>query len=154
MRPMIRFAVAVLLALGLATVGAAGDKNKKEDAKADKGKRPALELRALPRFSFSPASIHFTAELTSGDDVEELYCPDVEWEWGDGGKSQQESDCPPFEEGQKIDRHFTADHVYQMAGRYLIKVTMRRAGKTMAAQTLQITVRPGVGDRTNNPEGN
>ncbi len=145
----IRAALAVLLALGLASAGWAdkkSDEAKKDEGK--KGKRPALELRALPRFAFSPANIHFTAELSGGDDVEELYCPDVEWEWGDGGKSQQESDCAPFEPGTKIDRHFTAEHVYQLSGRYLVKVTLRRAGKTMAAQTLQMTVRPGLGDRT------
>jgi len=151
---MIRTALAVLLALGLASAGRAADKKSDEAKKGDegkKGKRPALELRALPRFAFSPASIHFTAELTGGDDVEELYCPDVEWEWGDGGKSQQESDCAPFEPGTKIDRHFTAEHIYQLSGRYLVKVTLRRAGKTMAAQTLQLTIRPGLGDRTNEP---
>ena len=149
---MMRSVLAVVLALGLASAGGAADKKSDEAKKSDegkKGKRPALEMRALPRFAFSPASIHFTAELTGGDDVEELYCPDVEWEWGDGGKSQQESDCPPFEAGTKIDRHFTAEHVYQLAGRYLVKVTLRRAGKSMAAQTLQLTVRPGLGDRTN-----
>jgi hypothetical protein len=146
--------VSVLLGLGLASAGLAGgpkteDAKKGEDSK--KGKRPALELRALPRFAFSPANIHFTAELAGGDDVEGLYCPDVEWEWGDGGKSQQESDCAPFEEGTKIDRHYTADHVYRFAGSYLVKVSLRRAGKTVASQTLQITVRPGVGDRTDEP---
>ena len=149
-----RLLVSVLVALGLAAAGVAGDKKTDEAKKAQdskKGKRPALELRALPRFSFSPASIHFTAELAGGDDVEELYCPDVEWEWGDGGKSQQESDCAPFEEGTKIDRHYTAEHVYQLAGSYLVKVTLRRAGKTIAGQTMQLTVRPGVGDRTNEP---
>jgi hypothetical protein len=152
--PKLRVLLSVLAALALAAAGLAGDKKTDEAKKAEdskKGKRPALELRALPRFSFSPASIHFTAELAGGDDVEELYCPDVEWEWGDGGKSQQESDCSPYEEGTKIDRHYTADHVYQMAGRYLVKITLRRAGKTISAQTLSLTVRPGVGDRSNEP---
>ena len=149
--PKTRLVVSLLVALGLAAGGLAGDK-KPEEAK--KGKRPALEMRALPRFAFSPANIHFTAELSGGDDVEELYCPDVEWEWGDGGKSQQESDCPPFEPGTKIDRHHTAEHVYQFSGAYLVKVTLRRAGKTIAAQTMQLTVRPGVGDRTNEQVNN
>jgi len=146
--------VCVLVALSVAGAGLAEDKKSDEAKKAEgpkKGKRPALELRALPRFAFSPASIHFTAELTGGDDIEDLYCPDVEWEWGDGGKSQQESDCPPFEEGTKIDRHHTAEHVYQLAGRFLVKITLRRAGKTIAAQTMPLTVRPGIGDRSNEP---
>jgi DNA primase len=30
-------------------------------------------------------------------------------------------------------------------------ITLRRAGKTIAAQTLSLTVRPGVGDRSNEP---
>lgn len=147
---MIRAVLAVLV-LGLASAGVGRDKKSEDEKKGDegkKGKRPSLALRALPRFAFSPASIHFTAELIGGDDVEDFYCPDVEWEWGDGGKSQQESDCAPFEEGTQIDRHFTADHVYQLSGRYTAKVTLRRAGKSIAAQTLQITVRPGLGDRT------
>ena len=151
---MIRAVLALLLALGLASAGAAADKKSEEGKKGDEGKtgkRPSLALRALPRFAFSPASVHFTAELTGGDDLEEFYCPDVEWEWGDGGKSQQESDCPPFEEGTRIERRFTADHVFQLAGRYTVKVTLRRAGKSVAAQTLQMTIRPGLGDRTLEP---
>lgn len=147
--PTTRAALSILLALGLAAAGLAGDKkedDKKEEGK--KGKRPSLELRALPRFAFSPANIHFTAELVGGDDLEDFYCPDVEWEWGDGGKSQQESDCPPFEPGEQIDRHITNEHVFQRAGRYTVKVILRRAGKTLAAQTLQLTIRPGLGDPT------
>jgi hypothetical protein len=152
--PIIRagFAAFIVLSFAFAPLLVAADKKKEDASKGEKGKRPALDLRALPRFAFSPASIHFTAELMSGDDVEEFYCPDVEWEWGDGGKSQQESDCSPFEPGTKIDRHFTADHVYQLAGRYGVKVTLSKAGKTVATQSLQLTVRPGVGDRTNSPE--
>jgi hypothetical protein len=149
---MIRAVLAVLLVLGLASAGVGKDKKSEEEKKASegkKGKRPSLALRALPRFAFSPANIHFTAELTGGDDLEDFYCPDVEWEWGDGGKSQQESDCAPFEEGTStIDRHFTADHVYQLSGRYTVKLTLRRAGKSVASQTLQLTIRPGLGDRT------
>jgi hypothetical protein len=140
--------VLLLAAAGLSSLLPAGDKDK-EDKKAEarKGKRPALELRMLPRFSFSPANVHFTAELTGGDDLEEFYCPDVEWEWGDGGKSEHESDCAPFEEGTKLERHFSADHLYMLSGNYTAKVTLRRAGKTIAAQTLQVVVRPGFGER-------
>ncbi len=151
---MVRGALAALLALGLASAGRAGEGAKKGPDDGKKGKRPFLELRALPRFSFSPANIHFTAELTGGDDLEELYCPEVEWEWGDGGKSDQESDCAPFEAGTKIDRRFSAEHLYQFAGRYLVKVTLRKADKTLSLQTLTLTVRPGVGDRSNEAPNN
>lgn len=135
------------LALALAAAAAAGL------AAADtKPKKPRLDLRATPRMAFSPVNVFFTAELTGGDDVEEYYCPELEWEWDDGGKSTQEADCNPFEAGKtKIERRFTSDHEYRRAGVYNVKVTMRRTGKSTAAASVRVTVRPGLGDRTIDP---
>jgi hypothetical protein len=138
---MPRTTVATLLVLALVAPTFGAEEPKK-------GKKPTLDLRAAPRMAFSPVNVFFTAELTGGDDVEELYCPEVQWEWGDGGKSLQESDCPPFEPGTKIERRFTSEHEYRRAGQYGIKVTLRHSGKSLAANTVQITVRAGLGDRT------
>ena len=132
---------AIALAAGMATA-AAGPKPKK----------PRLDLRATPRMAFSPVNVFLTAELTGGDDVEEYYCPELEWEWDDGGKSTQESDCAPFEAGKtKIERRFTVDHEFRRAGVYNVKVTMRRAGRSLATASVRVTVRPGLGDRTIDP---
>ncbi len=121
-----------------------------EDAK--KGKKPGLDIRATPRMAFSPADVFFTAELKGGDDdTEDLYCPEVMWEWGDGGKSVEESDCDPYTEGAKIERRYTAHHTYFRAAVYSIKVTLKKNGRSVAAQTVQVTVRPGLGDRTMEP---
>ena len=118
-------------------------------AYADKVKKPRLEVRATPRMAFSPVRVMLTAELTGGDDVEEYYCPEIEWEWDDGGKSVQESDCEPFEPGvTKIQRRFTYDHHYNKAGIYNVRVTMRRADRPIASASVKITVRPGVSDPT------
>jgi PKD repeat protein len=133
-------AAALALAAGLAAAA---------DAKP---KKPKLDLRATPRMAFSPVNVFFTAELSGGDDVEEYYCPELEWEWDDGGKSTQESDCPPFEAGKtKIERRYTADHEYRRAGVYNVKLTMRRADRSLAAASVRVTVRPGLGDRTLDP---
>ena len=143
---MLSRSAAVLVALSLATpllVGA--------DEKPKKDKRPGLDVRVTPRFAFSPANVLFTAELKGGDDVEDLYCPEVEWEWGDGGKSVQEADCDPWAPGMTIQRRYTANHTYTFAGIYRIKVTLRRAGKSMLSQTVSLTIRAGVGDRTPDP---
>jgi len=140
---MAKAVVALLAALALAAPGLAGDDDDKK-----KGKRPGLYIRATPQFSFSPANILFTAELKGGDDVEELYCPEVEWEWGDGGKSVSEGDCDPWEPGMKIDRRYTGRHEYQRSGRYRIRVSLSRSGKRIVAQTITITVKPGIGDAT------
>jgi hypothetical protein len=136
-------AAAFLVAPGLSLAG--------EDAQAGKGKRPGLELRATPRFSFSPADIFFTAELKGGDDIEEVYCPEVEWDWGDGGKSDQEADCDPWSPTTKIERRFTAHHVFQFAGLYRTKVTLRKTGKNILSQTVQVTIRAGLGDQSPEP---
>ncbi len=132
-------------AVSLAALLAAGAST---DA-APKPKRPRLELRATPRMTFSPAHVLFTAELTGGDDSEDYHCPEIEWDWDDGGKSVQEADCKPFEPGvTKIDRRFTAEHDYRNAGIYSVRVTMRRAERPIATTAVRITVRPGLGDQT------
>jgi PKD repeat protein len=114
-----------------------------------KPKKPKLDLRATPRMAFSPVTVFLTAELTGGDDHEDFYCPELEWDWDDGGKSVHEADCPAYEAGvSKIERRFTAEHDYRKAGNYNVKVTMRHANKTLAQSTVKITVRPGLGDRT------
>jgi hypothetical protein len=133
--------IALLLGLALAHVSPllAADKPKT--------KRPAMELRTSPRFGFSPLRVLFTLELKGGDDIEDYYCPEIEWEWDDGGKSVEESDCPPFEPGvTTIERRRTASHEYGLAGTYRIEVTLRKADRVIAKQSVSLTVRPGLGD--------
>jgi hypothetical protein len=146
--PVLPRAAVVLTALSLLApaFAAAGDE---DDAK--KGKKPGLLLRASPRYAFSPVNVFFTAELKGGDDVEEMYCPEVEWEWDDGGKSVQEADCEPFGEGSKIERRFTANHTFQRAGLYRVRVTLRKTGRNITSQTVQVTVRAGLGDSSPDP---
>ena len=143
------------LACAALCAGASGpsraDDHKNDDAKKGGGKRPGMELRSSPRFAFSPANVLFTAELKGGDDVEELYCPEVEWEWGDGGKSVKEADCDPWTEGAKIERRFTANHTFQFAGVYRVKATLRKTGKQLLSQTLTLTIRAGLGDNSPDP---
>jgi hypothetical protein len=138
--------LAVLGVLCLAAPARADDETKEK-----KGKKPGLELRATPRYAFSPVNVLFTAELKGGDDVEELYCPEIEWEWGDGGKSVQEADCEPWASGTTITRRFTGNHTYQFAGLYRVKVTLRKSGKNVMSQSVSLTVRAGLGDTSPDP---
>ena len=135
-----------LLAAALAASPALAGSTAAEEAKP---KKPKLDLRATPRMAFSPVTILLTAELTGGDDVEDYYCPELEWDWDDGGKSVHEADCPEYEAGKsKIERRFTAEHEYPKSGMYNVKLTMRHGSKVLAQTTIKITVRPGLGDRT------
>lgn len=129
----------LILAFAAAAPLAAGE--------AAKPKKPGLEVRSTPRFGFSPLNVLFVAELKGGGDAEEFYCPEIEWEWDDGGKSIKESDCPPFEPGvTQIERRFTQQHDFLRAGMYTVRVTMRHASRIIAKQTANVTVRPGLGD--------
>jgi hypothetical protein len=136
------------VALAVLCLGGAGLASTEDKTKT---KKPALELRSSPRFAFSPASILFTAELKGGDDVEELYCPEIEWEWGDGGKSVKEADCDPWTPGASIERRFSQSHTFQFAGIYRVKVTLRKVDKAILSQSLSLTIRAGLGDQSPDP---
>ena len=130
-------ALVVLLAAGLAAAPQAGHA---------KERKPRLDLRVAPRSAFSPVTAYFTAELTGGDDLEEFYCPELEWDWDDGGKTTREGDCPAYAPGTAIERHFTAEHEYRVAGGYVVKLTLRHDDRTITSQTVHVTVKPGLGD--------
>ncbi len=133
---MLRVAVAILAALAVSAPSLADDKPK--------GKRPKLKLRSSPRHGFAPLDVLFTVELKGGDDLELYYCPEVEWEWSDGGKSVREGDCDPFEPGMKIERRHTARHRFQFAGSYRVKVRLLKAGRKFAQTSMKLRVRPGL----------
>lgn len=135
-------ALAVLVAVSLAGGAPLGAEGKV--------KKPTLELRVTPRMAFSPVTILMVAELKGGDDIEEYYCPEIEWDWDDGGKSVHEADCPPFENGTTtIDRRFSQEHHYSRAGMYNVKASFKKSGNTFLASTLRVTVRAGAGDPSN-----
>jgi hypothetical protein len=103
-------------------------------------KRPHLDLRASPRMALIPVSIFAVAELVGGDDVEDFYCPAVEWDWGDGARSAHEADCPPFAPGMAMARRHTASHAYRQRGEYSVRVTLRRVGRPLAVATTLVSV--------------
>jgi hypothetical protein len=121
-----------LVLLGLAASGWAGE---------PKAKKPRLDLRASPRVAMSPVNVLLVAELVGVPQGEEFYCPGLEWEWGDGGKSSYESDCPPFAPGVELERRFSATHAYLRPGDYQVTVRLRRADRSITSATASITVR-------------
>ena len=109
------------------------------------GERPTLKLTARPRTGFAPARVTFRGVLTGGpDDFKEYYCPVVEWDWGDGTISENSSDCEPYEAGKStLKRRFTAQHVFNMAGNFKIRLILKRNDKTLVATNTQVRIRPG-----------
>jgi hypothetical protein len=137
---MMSAATALIPFLTLAAAPAATSEVKLE--------RPRFALRATPRVAFSPVMVFLTAELQGGHEIEEYYCPELEWDWDDGSRSAHGADCPPFAAGTALERRFTAEHAFRSAGTYTVKVTMRRASRVLAVASATVNVRPGAGDFT------
>lgn len=139
--------IAVSIALVLLVASAAG-------AVAEK---PKLALKANPPMAFSPARIVVTGELTGiANDNQDFYCPAVEWEWGDGTKSEESADCEPYQAGKsEIKRHFTTDHTYRIeevnslppAGPpqdyhdFHIQLRLRKNGKVIASAGTTVKIK-------------
>jgi hypothetical protein len=105
--------LAVCFALPAAPSAAPGD---------SKDRRAELTLHARPSTGFAPARIVVTAQLHGAGD-EDLYCPTVEWDWGDGTLSRWSADCDPFVPGKSvIQRSFIRAHVYHLAGSFTVEL--------------------------------
>ena len=51
-----------------------------------------------------------------------------------------------YQPGTEMTRRFNAEHDYRQAGTYRVRLTLRRANERLAESTVSITVRPGLGD--------
>jgi hypothetical protein len=147
---LLHTAVALALVVTTAPVAAGGA----DDAKDKKVKGPSLSLKSSPPVSFSPALITVTAELKGGGDTDEdLYCPALEWDWGDGTISEANADCEPFEAGKSvIKRRFVSTHTFQTAGSYRVLLRLKRGSKSIVGGTTNVQVKPGVRDMSDFPQ--
>jgi hypothetical protein len=109
-----------------------------------KPKRPSLGVRVSPRMAFSPVGVIAMAELTGGEDSEDFYCLAIEWDWDDGSKSLQDSDCEPFQPETKIERRFSSAHYYSYAGGFNIRATLKSQDKVIATNSFRLIVRQGL----------
>ena len=97
---LVVFAGAVAASISL---NAQDDGKDKKDQKEQK--KASLSLKATPPIAFSPARMVVSAELKGGsDETDDYYCPNLEWDWGDGTKSESNQDCAPFEAGKSTHR--------------------------------------------------
>jgi hypothetical protein len=118
------------------------------EGSVEKADKPSFSLKATPAITFSPANVFFAAEVKGGpDDFEELYCPAVEWDWGDGTKDQSSADCEPYEAGKsQIKRRYVAQKRYQSSGDYRVAFRLKQKDKVVGTATTQLKIRPGVRD--------
>ena len=121
-------------------------------SQAGDDKKPSLSLRATPPFGFSPLRVRVTVDVRGGsDDYSDFYCPNIEWDWGDGTVSESAEDCDPYQEGKStIRRRFSSDHVFRQAGTYQVYFRLKQRDKTIAATSANVQVRPGLREEIGN----
>lgn len=106
----------------------------------------SVSLKATPAIGFAPVRMVFTAEL-KGDDHADLYCPAIEWDWGDDTKSESQADCEPFEAGKsEIKRRYVINHSFDAPGAWKVELRLKQKNKVVARGSTTVTVRPGLKD--------
>ena len=150
---LLRGWLAATLAMGLlTTVHLAAQDDKNQDDKNKDPKKASLTIKASPTIMFSPARVVVTAELKGGaDDNPELYCPSLEWDWGDGTRSESNVDCEPFDAGKSVvQRRYTTSHTFNIAGNYRVQLRLKRGSKVVLGGHVSVQVKPGIRDPTEN----
>jgi hypothetical protein len=130
-----------------------------ERASAGQNKKPSISLKANPPVGFTPLRVVVTAELKGGaDDYEDFYCASVEWEWGDGTKSENKIDCDPYESGKsEIKRRYVQEHTFRTypvdpvatspegPAQYRVKFSLKQKNKVVGSGQTMVEVRSGGG---------
>lgn len=117
-------------------------------AQGDKKAKPSITVRATPITGFAPVRVDATAMLQGGaDDFQDFYCPAIEWEWGDGTRSESKMDCDPYEAGKsEIRRTYRADHRYEFGGEFRVLFRLKQKNKTVGSGSITVTIKGGIRD--------
>lgn len=132
--------LAVLLTL-LAFEGAPG-------AADEKSKKVSLSLKVTPSMATAPARVRATVEVKGGaDDNPDLYCPQLEWLWGDDTTSESSTDCDPYEAGRSvITRRYAAEHTYRSGGTYKLTLRLKQKGRVTALGVTNVQIQSALGE--------
>jgi hypothetical protein len=86
---------------------------------------PTFTVNGSPRQGFAPLRVTFRGLLEGVEESnQEFYCLQEEWDFGDGAKSTEQPNCPPFSPETKIKTEFFIDHLYEKEGNYTIRVVL------------------------------
>ena len=110
--------------------------------------KPSIRVKASPVVSVAPSRVLLTAEVRGGpNDYEDFYCATVEWDWGDGTKTESKLDCEPYEAGKsQIRRRYTYNRIFRTAGDYNVEFRLKQKNKTVGSARTSIKLRGGIPD--------
>lgn len=115
----------------------------------DKNKKVSLSLKVTPSMASAPVRIRASVEIRGGpDDNQELYCPAVEWEWGDDTTSESSADCAPYQAGQsQIVRRYSAEHTFRSGGQYKVVLRLKQKNRIVGFTSSNLQVQGGISER-------
>jgi hypothetical protein len=124
---------AIVLCLSCTDPGAAQD---------NQSKKPSLSLRVASNLSTAPSNVRATAVLRGGsNDTEDLYCPQIEWEWGDDTTSESSADCDPYQVGKsRITRRYSARHTFHYGGHYKVTIRLKQKRRTVLSASTNLRI--------------
>ena len=106
---------------------------------ADSKEKPKLSIDGHPRQGFTPLNVAFHVTLTGvAVDDPEYYCLKEEWDFGDDSKSTETPNCEPYTAGTQVKSEFFAEHVFDEAGSYGVRLILGEGNKKL--QTRKFTV--------------
>ena len=142
--------------MAIATVAAVSAAPSAE--KPEQNRKPSISLRANPPIGFSPLRVVVTAEVKGGaNDYEDYYCASVEWDWGDDTKSENKTDCDPYEAGKsEIKRRYVQEHTFRSVStdpsgaptgpmQFRVKFSLKQKNKVVGSGQTVVEIRSGVG---------
>jgi hypothetical protein len=115
----------------------------------DKSKKASLSLKVTPSMAAAPARVRASVEIKGGaNDNPELYCPQIEWNWGDDTTSESAADCEPYEAGRStIQRRYSAEHTYRYSGLYKLTLRLKQKDRVVAFTSTNLQIQSGLGEQ-------
>lgn len=102
--------------------------------------KPNLELVAIPDEGEAPLTVQFLASIRSADDRDpHLYCLDADWDF-DVVRFIERQDCPPFEDGETIQRSYSAVHTFERSGTYRVRLGLRQGEEVVLRDEVWVEV--------------
>ena len=109
--------------------------------------KPKVEIKVNPPFAMlgigahATAMVRFRLSVKDGGD-EDYYCPRIEWEWEDGTKGNEESDCPTCETDAKEDHERVGNKSRECwdPGSHVVKVKLYKGTKLVRTIDAKVEV--------------
>lgn len=109
--------------------------------------RPQVDLKPSPQLAVlgigprASATVRFRLSVKDAGN-EDYYCPRVEWEWEDGTRATEESDCPAFDRAQKQDheKSWTKSHQFWEPGNHTVKVRLYKGDRLIRTLDAKVEV--------------